>query len=338
MKFNAGKLRESHETFLFVVDVAMLGLVILNLTWLIFDTLFGSRVIQSTLQWTLPAFTHFYREQVHPDFAFYDLIFVSIFLTEFFMRWLIAIRRSTYHRWFFYPFVHWYDLLGCIPVGSFRWLRLLRIVSIVYRLQKLGVIDVSNTAFARFFIKYFNVLVEEVSDRVVINVLDGVQGQIRTGNPVMEKIVRDVLLPQKTLIVDWLISRVNDIADTVYQPRRDVFRLYVNRLIAESLARDDKVAMLDKVPVIGDVLVSIIETTVSDVVFNVVDQLAADIGHQDTDRLVQEITDVVIERLLQPSDELNLVGKAVLLEVIDVIKDEVRVQTWKIRESVHDQV
>src|SRR5690606_5933619 len=219
----------------------------------------------------------------------------------FFLRWLVAIRRGTYHRWFFYLFVHWYDLVGCIPVGSFRWLRLLRIISIVYRLQKYGVIDIANTFAVRFVVKYFNVLMEEVSDRVVLNVLDGVQDQIKSGNPVVEKVVQEVLLPHKPLIVDWLISRINDITDNVYQPRRLVFREYLDEVIAESIRQDEKVAVIDKVPVIGSAIVSIIETTVSDVVFNVVDQLATDIGHEDTDRLVHELTDIILERLLQPS-------------------------------------
>src|SRR5690606_42147929 len=51
------------------------------------------------------------------------LLFVSVYLTEFSIRWLVAIARRTHERWFYFPFVHWYDLLGCIPVGSFRWLQ-----------------------------------------------------------------------------------------------------------------------------------------------------------------------------------------------------------------------
>ncbi len=93
------------------------------------------------------------------------------------IRWAVAIARGTYHRWFFYPFVHWYDLLGCIPVGSFRWLRILRVVSLMFRLQKMGVVDFRDTYIGRSVIKYYRILVEEVSDRVVINVLEGRSGK-----------------------------------------------------------------------------------------------------------------------------------------------------------------
>lgn len=62
------------------------------------------------------------------------MIFVSIFIAELLIRWMVTIHQKTYHKWFFYPVIHWFDVLGCIPVGSFRWLRLLRVFSILYRL------------------------------------------------------------------------------------------------------------------------------------------------------------------------------------------------------------
>ena len=134
MKFNPAKLRASNETPLFILDFVMLVLIISNLFCLVFDTFFENRIVQDLLFWAFPGFTEFYKSQIHPNFLVYDLIFVSVYLSEFVLRWIIAIRRKTYYRWFFYPFVHWYDLIGCIPVGAFRWLRLLRVFSIVYRL------------------------------------------------------------------------------------------------------------------------------------------------------------------------------------------------------------
>ena len=58
----------------------------------------------------------------------YDLAFVVIFLTEFCVRWVAAVVRKTYMRWYFFPFIHWYDLIGCIPLGGARIFRFLRII------------------------------------------------------------------------------------------------------------------------------------------------------------------------------------------------------------------
>jgi len=333
MKVNTEKLRTSHETPFLILDFFMLGLVIVNLAWLVFDTLFASLLVRSGLEWLAPDFTAFYARHIHTNFVVYDLFFVAIFLAEFVLRWIVAIRMNTYHRWFFYPFVHWYDLLGCIPVSSFRWLRLLRVISIVYRLHKYQIIDISNIYLVRFVKKYLNVLLEELSDRIVINVLDGVQDEIAVGTPVMEKVVQQVLLPNKPLLIEWIASRINDVSDHVYQPRRGDLKRYLDEVISSSLAQDTKMAAIEKLPVVGAAMTEVIETTVSDIVFNVMDRLAADIGREETDIWVHEITDLLLARLLQPSAALNEAGKNVMIDILEVVKDEVRIQRWKLKEA-----
>ena len=333
MRVNTDKLRHSQETPFLLIDLLMLGLAVSNLAWIIFDVFFASAVVREGLSFVAPDFVAFYSDKIHSNFIVYDLLFVAIFLTEFSIRWVFAIYYKTYHRWFFFPFVHWYDLLGCIPVGSFRWLRLLRVVSIVYRLQKYGIIDISNIYIVRFFVKYTDVLVEELSDRIVVNVLKGVQEEIAVGTPIVEKIVQQVLVPNKPLLIEWIVSRVYDLSDHVYRPKRDVIRQYIDDVISNSIAQDEKVAALEKLPVIGESITSIIEKTVSDIVFNVIDRLACDIGSDETDAWVHELTDIIIARLLESNDKLNEASKDILIDVLEVVKDEVRVQRWKLKEA-----
>lgn len=327
------KLKSSHQTIIIALDIVMVALIVFNLSWILFDTFYASAIFRNLVASVSPEFEAFYTSKIHPDFVAYDLIFVSIFVTELLVRWAVAIYNKTYHKWFFYPFVHWYDVLGCIPIGSFRWLRLLRVISILYRLQKYEVIDLSKTYPVRFAKKYFNVLVEEVSDRVVLNVLDGVQNEIKTGNPVVEKVMREVLMPQKQVIIQWLTQKVNEITESAYPPNRAQLKSYVDDVIADSISKDLKVAALEKVPFLGGSAVDLLETTVSDVVFSVLDRLVEDVGHEDTDIIIQELADIVIDQLMQPSKELNLASREVLIQSIDVIKDEVRVQKWKINEE-----
>jgi hypothetical protein len=56
------------------------------------------------------------------------------------------------------------------------------------------------------------------------------------------------------------------------------------------------------------------------------------IGHEDTDLLVKELADMIIEQVIQPSQTLNDAGADVVVDVIEVIKDEVEVQKWKLKE------
>lgn len=313
-----------------VIDGIMLLLIVLNLTWLIFDTLFQSLSIQDFLYWLIPSFTTFYSDRVHQDFQFYDLIFVSIFLVEFSLRWVAAIYQKTYHRWFFYPFIHWYDLIGCIPVGSFRWLRLLRIISILYRLQSYGLIDLSKTYPWKFVAKYFNIGMEEVSDRVVVKVLDGIKSEIKEGSPVFNHILTDVLLPHKVVIADWLTAKINDINNDVYVKNKESLRQYVNESIANSTKTEWKVSVLDKFPVIGPAIIEEINSTVSHVVFNVLDRFITDIGTSDTDHLVSELLEAAIHNLLQPDSGLDDAIRSIIDESLEVVKSEVTVQRWKL--------
>lgn len=143
----------------------------------------------------------------------------------------------------------------------------------------------------------------------------------------------DVLLPQRQVIIEWLTDKINDITDTVYPPRKAQLRAYIDTVISESISRDAKIAALEKMPVVGEQIADIIETTVSDVVFSVMDRLVTDIGHEDTDILVKELADIILERVMEPSDTLNQAATDILLEVIEVIKDEVKVQRWKLNEQ-----
>jgi hypothetical protein len=143
--------------------------------------------------------------------------------------------------------------------------------------------------------------------------------------------VKEVVMPQKEVIIEWLAGKVNEIIETIYPLRREQLRDYIDTIVSESINQDAKVAALEKMPVVGRPIVDVIESTVSDIVFNVLDRLV-DIGHEDTDMLVKELTDMIIEQVIQPSQTLNDAGVNVVVEVIEVIKDEVEVQKWKLKE------
>ena len=143
------KLRDtlkSRYSILIVIDVIMMLLLIANLTLILFDWIFGVNFINQLFQNYLPSFYEFYNQHIHQNFEAIDLVFVLIFLSEFLFSWILAIIQKAYYKWFFYPILHWYDLAGCIPVGSFRFLRVLRVFSILIRLNNLKVIQLSKTS------------------------------------------------------------------------------------------------------------------------------------------------------------------------------------------------
>ncbi len=333
LAINLSNLKASQQTPFFVVDMVMLLLILINLTWLVFDSAMALDWVEALFAQLSPSLTESYMAQIHPNYVMIDLVFVSIFLFEFLIRWMFSIKEKTYHRWFFYPFVHWYDLLGCIPLGAFRWLRLLRIFSMMYRLQRYGIIDFGSTKIGLFVKKYYGVLVEEVSDRVVENVLQGARAEVMEGGPVIDKILEEAVLSRRDEISDWFVLKVNQLLDEVYLPNQVDFKQYLDGKIAYAIEHERKAAALDSVPVIGPKMVEAIHQTVSDVVYGVVDQLLLDLGRRDTDTVVDEVLENVLLRMLEPNDHFSNVSKQVLTDTIDILIDAVRVQRWKQEEN-----
>ena len=66
-----------------------------------------------------------YQQGWHEPLKVAGGLFTIFLVAELVVRWLIAIVQKRYYRWFFFPFVHWYEVLGCAP--QLRALRLLRV-------------------------------------------------------------------------------------------------------------------------------------------------------------------------------------------------------------------
>ena len=333
LKIDTGKLKSSHETPFLVVDVFMMFLILVNLAWLLFDTLFASELVQRGLFQLFPRFTDYYGTFIHPNFIVYDLGFVAIFLAELLIRWLIAVRQHVYHRWWFYPFIHWYDVLGCIPVGSFRWLRLLRVVSIVYRLEKKNIIDISSTPPVRFVIKYANVVMEEISNRVVVNVLSSLQDEIRKGTPVVNNIIEQVIRPRVPELLEWLRHKVHELSEHGFEAKKDAVRQYIDTMVADTFAANSGIHALEKVAVMGVPIAKIVERGVSQLIYDMADHVTGDIAKADTDLLIAELTDAISEKMVDIPPNFRNATREIAIEALEVVKDQAKVQKWKLAEA-----
>ncbi len=329
IKFDRGKLRESRQLSWLVLDLAMVVLVVVNLLFIVFDTLYATVAMQGLLEQWAPAFGAFYGEHVHAHFLFYDLIFIGIFLGEFCLQWFVAVRRKTYPRWYFYPFLRWYDLVGCIPIGSLRLLRLLRVVSLLVRLQKMGIIDLTDTRIYRFFRFYFNAFIDEVSDRVMIRTLDDVRREVEDEAPITRQIISEVIAPQREKLVEHLSRRIGLIAQRSYDNHVGELRQYVESVIAEAVTANAGIRNLERVPLLGRPVVNTLRQSINDIVYEVFDRTVRDLSAAENNRLVDETVTVIIDAILEDHPELGDIGTRMTVEAIEVIKDRVRVQHWK---------
>ncbi len=112
-----------------------------------------------------------------------DAPFLVFFLIEFSLSWFFAIRNKTYIAWFLYPVYHWYDVLGLIPIVEFRFFRLIRVYKIYLLLQTNQFTRIlGNDLISRTIRYYSNIIKEEISDLVTIQILTEVQNEVRSGN------------------------------------------------------------------------------------------------------------------------------------------------------------
>jgi hypothetical protein len=332
LKFNRRKLRDTRETPWLILDLVMVFLVLVNLAFIVFDTLYGTDFVSSILDDLVPDFSSFYGARIHPHFLFYDLVFIGIFFAVFMFEWVVAVRRETYPRWYFFPFMRWYDLLSLIPVGTLRLLRLLRVVSLLLRLHKSGIIDLTDSRVYRFFEFYLNVFIDEITDRVIVRTLDDVKREVQDDTPIARQIITEVIAPRKDELVAHLSRRIGVVAEQSYARHKLLLRRYVESVIADAVDTDAGIRSLQRVPVLGRHATETIRQSIRDIVYQVFDRVIRDVSTAEQNRLVDEAVGVLIESFLEEHPDLGDIGQmssSMAVEVIEVIKDRVRVQHWK---------
>jgi hypothetical protein len=323
--------RSTREQLALIVDVVMMILIITNLALIIVDWGFASPFVQTRLRTYAPAVYTWYDQTIHQHFILYDLAFVTVFVVEILVRWGLAIHRQRYHRWFFYPFVHWYDVLGCIPVGSLRSLRLLRLIAMIPKLQRTGLLDLRRTYLYKTFEKYRDIVLEEISDRVTVRIIEGVQGEIRTSQEVTQRINEEVIAPRREALIEAVTHRLQEATAVAYEHQQDDFHEYLDSVIEDAVSRNREIGTIAALPGIGRPVATLLENAISDIVFNVVDQMVTDVCSLENDQAIAQVTSVSAETLMSPKydQRLNQLATSVVLQSLDVIKDHVQIRRWK---------
>ncbi|MCF8461305.1 MAG: hypothetical protein K9G46_11325 [Flavobacteriales bacterium] len=331
VKINWSKFKSERGTALFLVDLFMLNLVLVNLLYILVEWNFTIGFVNSFLQEQAPTFHAWYDTHLHQNFYWYDLFFVAIFITEFSIRWFFAIYQNQHHKWFFYPFIHWYDVLGCVPLAQFRFLRIFRLGSMLYRLHKMGVIDLKESYLFNIYQRYSAVIVEEISDRVVVNVLEGVQEELKLGTPVASRIIVEVIRPQKEVLVEWLSSRITTASEQHYERYQEQLRVYVNRKVADAVRHNAEVKDIAAIPLVGSAITTKLEKAVASITYSVIEGIMLDLSSPENTKVISELADVTMDMLLlqEEDEELNKMSVEMINQSIEILKDQVRVKRWQ---------
>lgn len=157
-------------------DIVMLIAISIDLLLISIDAILMSNFSSEVTRWlTLSNTLSWYQDTLHIPLRTAGGFFTIFLILELLLRWAIAIKDQIYYRWFFFPFIHWYEVLGCFP--QLRALRLFRAVVIGRRLHQLGYQVLPQPWINRIKF-YINILLEELSDRVILTTIYNYKEQL----------------------------------------------------------------------------------------------------------------------------------------------------------------
>jgi len=313
-----------------VWDLLIIVLVIANLALLLFDSLYLLPPLNAAFEAVAPGLRAAYERNIHANFLAIDLAFVAIFLLDVLLGWAVAIAERHYHRWFFYPFVHWYDVLGCIPLGGFRLLRILRVISLLHRLQRMGLIDVRRWYLYSVVAKYYDILLEELTDRIAIRMLDNVQNEIRESDGLSAPLMERVVKPRQQALIREISQRLEAMAGEAYDHNRDDTLRYVRGLVGRTLTESPEIRRLGRLP-LGGQLTRGLEASLSDLACRLVDEALKGLKSTEFSALVEHLAESGFDAWLRTDPETERITEQVLVDMLELLKEQIAVKGWQHR-------
>ena len=335
--FNQDKETISPNKTKIVYDIIMLLLLVLDLLLIMTDKILMSGFATKFAQWFgFVDILTTYQVHEHTTISAIGGVFTVFWIAELILRWMRAIIKKTYFRWFFFPFVHWYEALGCFP--ALRALRLLRAGVIIKRLHSMNikVIPEKWLNSAQF---YYHVILEELSDRVILTAIDNfreqlsqskthqalVQSTIDKNRPELEKVILDILRSE-------LLPKLQEafLADTGKKLSLDI-GIAVEKALTDT---PELRKYLKLIPIAG----SLIENQITHVGKHIGENVTLAVNEhlfssQTLDALVVHIAKGIAELDTTRPELEKLVGD-VINDGLTAFEKQIKIQQWKHKEQL----
>ena len=238
--------------------------------------------------------------------------------------------------------MHWYDVMMCIPIiNGLNFFGFIRLFGLVYRLQRLGVFDLTKTFVFKKSAFVSEVIVEEVADRVIAKMISMTQEEVQKGSPLVEKIVQNVIKPKEDIIVNYLTNRIGQSMNMAYSQSRSELKEYTQKILTEAIHENQELKTLNYIPGLGNFIKETLDRAVADITFNTIDKLMQDIIDPNNTRGIKEVTHALIETFLDSQHpegkELNKTIISIINDALQEIKDNVNQKEWKIKQALEEK-
>ena len=321
-----------------IYDIFMVFIIVFNLFCLGMNFFLMSNIGQwffDTIQ--LPMVLEFYRTHLHPWVIITEAWFIIFLIVELFVRWGISISNKHHTRWWFFPFIHWYEILAIIP--HLRFLRLFRAGVIAYRLYELGYKVVpDNIRLKALF--YYRVVMEELSDRVVISVIDGVRQELETSSS-HKKIIHDLVDHHRQLFTVTLSSLLQESLARTLQQQQPFITQKVGVIVNQAIEDTPELTQLLRlIPIVGGRIEQQIQSigqrlgeNISAGLIEPFTEGSPNAPNQNYQLIAEKVSEINID-----NKYLEELVESVVFESLEAIRKQVKVKQWQQTLQEYDQL
>ena len=314
-------------------DIVMLIAISIDLFLISIDAILMSNFSTEVARWlTLSDALSWYQTTLHIPLRTAGGFFTIFLILELLLRWLIAIKEQIYYRWFFFPFIHWYEVLGCFP--QLRALRLFRAVVIGRRLHQLGYQVLPQPWINRIKF-YINILLEELSERVILTTIYNYKAQL-TDSAMQKSLIQKLVERNRKDMEAVLLSLLQ--AELAPQLQKLSGKSAGGTLIANEVGRaiEDGIAntpelhrLLRLIPIAGSLIEAQLQQIGHSVGENVVYSL--------NERLLKpELIDTLLKTVAHSiaymdinNTELDTLVASIIADSLTEFEAQIKVQQWK---------
>lgn len=321
-----------------IYDIFMVFIIIFNLFCLAANFFLMSSIGAWFFEHIhLPQVLSFYRNSLHPWVITSEAWFIGFLIVELLVRWSIAIINKHHKRWFFFPFIHWYEILAIIP--QLRFLRLFRAGIIAYRLHELGY-PVVPPSWRKTGLFYYRVVMEELSDRVVITVIDGIRYELETSSS-HKQIIHDLVNHHREQFTVTLTALLQDSLATALKEQKPAITKGVGKIVDQAIIDTPELTQLLRlIPLVGgrieQQIQSIGQRLGENISAGLIEPLieGSSVHPNPTYQLIsQKVSEININ-----NRQLEQLVESVVFETLESVRKQVKVKQWQQTLAEYDRI
>src|SRR5699024_6953973 len=156
-----------------------------------------------------------------------------------------------------------------------------------------------------------DILLEELTDRIAIRMLDNAQQELRAGDGLSAPVIERVVEPRKQALIREISQRLEGMAGDTYTYNRDDILRHVRGLVGRTLSESPEFKRITRLP-LGGQLARGLEASFSDLACHLVDEALAGLKSTEFSTLVEQLAESGFDACLHTDPQTEQITEQVL--------------------------